>query len=154
MKDTNMIIQTYLYSQKAVVQILDPNIFATRNHNVYANPITAYQGIDNPVQVVVKNQDQKSIDLTGFDMTAEIQDPVNKVSVKSYAVTWTDQVRGRGNFVLDQATIDQLEQRFYNLTFKVTSQADGTVRPAYLDDALSVPLDLKILPAYYPAALN
>ena len=55
-----------------VVQILDysdPTI-KTRNRVVYSRPITVYQGIDNPIQVVVKNQDQKNVNLTGQIMPA------------------------------------------------------------------------------------
>ena len=148
-----MIIQTYLYSNKVVVQLTDPTIFTTRNRVVYARPVTIYQGIDNPIQVIVKNQDQKPIDLTGYTMQADIQDPNNAVLVGSFPVTWANQEQGLGNFTIDQATVDGLEQRFYKLTFKAVSEADQTSRPIYIDDNFGVPLDLKVLPAYYQPAL-
>ena len=78
-------IQTYLYSNKIVVQILDTTIFKVRNRQVYSRPIKIYQGIDNPIQVVIKNQDQKAVNFTGYIMQADIQDPVNKVTAESIA---------------------------------------------------------------------
>jgi hypothetical protein len=116
---------------------------------VYSRPIKAYQGIDNPMQVVIRNQDQKLIDLSGYVVEAAIQDPVNGVTVESFAVTFTDITKGLGNFVLDRSTINNLQQRFYKLTFKTIKQSDNTERPLYIDDNYSVPLDLEILPAYY-----
>jgi len=142
-------VKTYLYPNSAEVQVFDPAIFTTRNRQVYSRPIKVYQGIDNPVQVIVKNQDQRPVDLTGSSMLASIQDPVNQVTVNSYPVTWANIQLGQGSFVLDQATIDSLEQRFYKLTFSTTVTNTDTTTPVYIDDNYGVPLDLEVLPAYY-----
>jgi len=141
-------VKTYLYPNFAEVQVFDPTIFTTRNRQVYSRPIKVYQGIDNPIQVIVRNQDQKSIDLTGYIMQAEIQDPTNGVTVESYAVTFADITKGLANFIIDKATINALEQRFYKLTFKTIKQSDNTEQPIYIDDNYGVPLDLQVLPAY------
>lgn len=142
-------IKTYLYSNTAEVHIMDPAIFTTRNRQVYSRPIKVYQGIDNPIQVVVKNQDQKSVDLTGSTVTASIQDPTNQVTIKSYAVTWANIQLGQGTFTFDANTINSLEQRFYKLAFSSTVTSTDVTRPVYIDDNYGVPLDLEILPAYY-----
>lgn len=128
---------------------MDPAIFTTRNRQVYSRPIKVYQGIDNPIQVVVKNQDQKSVDLTGSTVTASIQDPTNQVTIKSYAVTWANIQLGQGTFTFDANTINSLEQRFYKLAFSSTVTSTDVTRPVYIDDNYGVPLDLEILPAYY-----
>ena len=142
-------IKTYLYSNTAEVHIMDPAIFTTRNRQVYSRPIKVYQGIDNPIQVVVKNQDQKSVDLTGSTVTASIQDPTNQVTIKSYAVTWANIQLGQGTFTFDANTINSLEQRFYKLAFSSTVTSTDVTRPVYIDDNYGVPLDLEVLPAYY-----
>lgn len=147
-------IKTYLYYPKVEVQIVDPTIFTTRNRVVYSNPIKVYQGVDNPIQVIVKNQDQKKVDLTGYTMQASIQDPLNGVTVETYAVTFANIALGQGMFTIDRATINSLEQRFYKLTFKTNSNTDNTERPIYIDDNYKVPLDLEILPAYYADAAS
>lgn len=137
-----------------VAQIVDPTIFTTRNRVVYANPVTVYQGIDNPMQVVVKNQDQKSVNFTGLAMQADIQDPVNMCVVASYSVVWADITKGQGTFTIDKDTINGLEQRFYKLTFKSINLSDNTEAPIYTDDNYAVPVDLKVLPAYYDAQIT
>ena len=140
-------VKTYLYPNLAEVQVFDPTIFTTRNRQMYSRPIKVYQGIDNPIQVLVRNQDQKRVDLTGSSMTAQIQDPTNQTTISSYPVTWENIMLGQGNFTLDRATIDSLENRFYKLTFSANTA--GTVTPVYIDDNYGVPLDLEVLPAYY-----
>ena len=140
-------VKAYLYPNTAEVQVFDPTIFTTRNRQVYSRPIKVYQGIDNPIQVIVMNQDQKKVNLTGSSMTAQIQDPTNQTTIHSYPITWANIMLGQGNFTLDRATIDSLENRFYKLTFSANTA--GTVTPVYIDDNYGVPLDLEILPAFY-----
>jgi hypothetical protein len=149
-----IVVKAYLYEPVAEVEIFDTRIFSVRNHKVYSRPIKVYQGIDNPVQVIIRNQDQKAVNLAGYAVQADIQDPVNQVTVKSYAVTWSDQTRGLGSLVIDKFTLDQLEQRFYKLTFKTINSASLTEAPVYVDDSYQVPLDLEVLPAYYATALT
>jgi hypothetical protein len=147
-----IVVKTYLYPNTAEVQVFDPSIFTVRNRVVYSRPIKVYQGIDNPIQVFVSNQDQKSVDLTGFVMEAAIQDPLNGITVESFAVEFSDITKGRGTVILDRATINTLEQRFYKLTFKTIKELDNSEQPIYIDDNYGVPIDLEILPAYYSDA--
>ena len=132
---------------------MDPSIFTTRNRQVYSRPIKVYQGIDNPVQVLVKNQDQKNVNLTGYTVQASIQDPTNQVTIETYAVTFANVAVGQGTFTIDRGTINTLENRFYKLTFKTIKTSDSTEQPVYIDDNYGVPLDLEILPAYWAEAV-
>ena len=144
-------VKAYLYPNTAEVQVFDPSIFTTRNRVVYSRPIKVYQGIDNPIQVIIRNQDQKSVDLSAYTVEAQIQDPTNQVTVNAYAVTFTqgNVQLGQGNFTLDNSTVSSLESRFYKLTFTLTKTSDNTSRPLYIDDNYGAPLDLEVLPAYY-----
>jgi len=142
-------VKTYLYPNTAEVQVFDPAIFTTRNRQVYSRPIKVYQGINNPIQVLVKNQDQKNVNLTGYTVQASIQDPTNKTTIETYAVTFANVAVGQGTFTIDRGTINTLENRFYKLTFKTIKSSDNTEQPVYIDDNYGVPLDLEVLPAYY-----
>lgn len=142
-------VKAFIYPNTAEVQVFDPAIFTTRNSQVYSRPIKVYQGVDNPVQVVVKNQDQKNVNLTGYTVQASIQDPTNQVTIETYAVTFANVAVGQGTFTLDKDTINTLENRFYKLTFKTIKTSDSTEQPIYIDDNYGVPLDLEILPAYW-----
>lgn len=148
------LIKTYLYPNSIVVQFIDPTLWSGgRNRIVYNRAIKVYQGIDNPIQIVSLNQDQKPVDMTGYTMVASIQDPVNFVTVANYPITYTnsadDITVGRGSFVFDKNTIDSLEQRFYKLTIQQVNTTTNKTNPMYIDDNYGVPLDLQILPAFY-----
>jgi hypothetical protein len=144
-----MQILAYLYPNTVTVQLWDQSIFTPRNRVVYSRPIKIYQGIANTLQVVVLNQDQKSVDLTGYSIEAEIQDPVNEITAYSYAVTFTDQAKGRGTFTVPLADVNSLDQRLYKLTLKTVDQLSGVERVVYIDANWTAPLDLEVLPAYY-----
>jgi hypothetical protein len=144
------LIKTYLYPNTIMVQFIDPSLFiGGRNRVVYNRPIKVYQGIDNPIQIVTLNQDQKSVNLTGYALQVDIQDPTNQVTVNSYAVVFSNQNKGLGSFILDKDTIDSLEQRIYKLTVKQINTSTNAEQPLYIDDNYGVPLDLVVLPAYW-----
>lgn len=142
-------VKAYIYPNTVEVQVFDPTIFTTRNRVVYSRPIKIYQGIDNPIQVIVKNQDQVPVDLTGSTLTASIQDPTNQVTIKSYGVSFANIMLGQGTFTFDANTVNSLENRFYKLAFSTTVTNTDETSPVYIDDNYGVPLDLEVLPAYY-----
>ena len=142
-------VKAYIYPNTAEVQVVDPTIFTVRNRQVYSRPIKVYQGVDNPIQVIVRNQDQKAVDLTGSSVTATIQDPTNQVTIHSYVVTWADITKGLGQFTLQANVVNTLENRFYKLAFSTTVTSTDATSPVYIDDNYGVPLDLEVLPAYY-----
>jgi uncharacterized protein YukJ len=144
-----MQIQAYLYSNIVEVQIWDPTIFSPRNRVVYSRPITVYQGIDNPLQIVIKNQDQKPVNMTGYTVQLNIEDPVNEVTAYSLAVNFTDITKGTGTVTVDTSTVNSLDQRIYKLTLKKVLTANNSETPLYIDDNFGVPLDLEVKPAYY-----
>jgi len=116
---------------------------------MYARPVTIYQGIDNPIQVRVRNQDQKAINMTPYAIQVDIQDPVNNLTVISYAVQRVVADKGFGTFTIPKSDTNQLTQRNYRLTFRAIKIASNAEQPAYIDDNYGVPIDLIVLPAYY-----
>ena len=147
-------IKSYLYPNDLVIQVIDPTIFTTRDREVYSRPIKVYQGIDNPIQITVRNQDQKPVDLTGYDVQVDIQDYVNQTSVTSVSVTWANIQRGEGNFTITSNVVNQLEQRFYSLTTRTIANVGNVAvqAPLYIDDNFGAVLDLQVLPGYLPGS--
>lgn len=142
-------IQSYLYPNTVEAQIWDTTIFTTRNKQMYAKPVTIYKGIDNPIQVNVKNQDQKSVNMAGYAMQADIQDSINSITVESFPVVFANVSLGRGSFTIDKNTVNLLDHRIYKLTLKTIRIDNNAEQPVYIDDNYGVPLDLHVLPAYY-----
>jgi hypothetical protein len=150
-------VNAYFYDNIVELQILDPNIFTTRNRVVYNRTIKIYQGIDNPIQVVVKNQDQKKVVLTDangeplYYVQAQIQDPDNQLTVVSYDVDFTPAgyLASTGTFLIEKTVVDNMDERLYKLTFTIEPLATNIKQAIYIDDNYGVPLDLMVLPAYW-----
>ena len=148
-------IHSYLYPNMVVVQFLDPTIFSPRNQVVYSRPIKVYQGINNPLQIVVRNQDQKAINLTGYLVQLDIQDPTQMASVDSLAVTITDYARGQGTVTIPREVVNVLDQRLYKITVKLIEADTNIDRPMYTDSNFGASLDLEVLPGWYEStAMN
>ena len=148
-------ITSYLAIQKMPVEVLDYSvpIITTRNRVVYSRPIKVYQGIDNPIQLVVKNQDQKPVNLTGYTVQIDIQDPNNQLTAYSFTANssgaYSNLTIGTTTVLFSAAVVNSLDQRFYKLTTRLINNTNSTQMPLYIDDNYGVPLDLEVLPAYY-----
>ena len=142
-------IEAFWYKNILEIQVIDPAIFSTRNRIVYSRTIKIYQGIDNPIHIVTKNQDQKAVDLTGYDVQVDIQDPENEITVETFTVDFITQNKGLGVFVIPVAVVNALDQRHYELTVKLIDLASNDETPLYIDDNYSVRLPVQVLSAYY-----
>ena len=142
-------LKAYLYPIVLEVQIPDPTIFKVRKRTVYAHPIKVYQGIDNPIQILVRNQDNKPIDLTGYTMQVNLQDSDEEVTVFTYIVNYIDIEQGSGQIIIPAEDLAQLDQRRYKLAVKRINDTDDSQTPAYSDANYGMLLDLEVLPGFY-----
>lgn len=142
-------IEVYWYKNILEVQIIDPAIFTTRNRIVYSRTIKVYQGIDNPIHVVTKNQDQKQVDLTGYDLQVDIQDPVSEVTVETFTVNFVVQNKGLGTFTIPAGVVNGLDRRHYELTVKLINISSADETPLYIDDNYGLRVPLQVLSGFY-----
>lgn len=143
-------ILSYLYDNKIVVQVLDTTAsLSTRNRVVYSITIKVYQGVDNPIRILVRNQDQKPVDLSGYDLELNVEDRQAQTTVDTLTTTVVDATKGLFSVTFSKNFVNALELRYYQLTLKTIKQSDNTERPIYIDDNYGVQLDLQVLPGYY-----
>lgn len=116
---------------------------------MYSRPVTIYQGVDNPIQVSIKNQEQRPVNVAAYTIQAAIQDPVNRVTVEIFPVIMSDAARGLGSFVIDKTTMLELDQRFYHITLKAIKTSDNSEQPMYMDDNFGAPIPVEVREAYY-----
>ena len=155
------IIKAFYYDNEIKVQIhvddpVNPAIptIRTENRTMYNRQIKIFQGIDNPLTVRILNQDQKKVDMSAYSIQVDIQDPLNEISVGTYAVTLTDAISGIGKFTIPKADVDALTQRIYKMTIKCATiptsiSPTSEERPLYLDDNYDVRIDLIVQPGWY-----
>ena len=127
-------VKAYLYPNTVEVEIWDPTITTTRNRVVYSRPITIYKGIDNPLQLIIRNQDQKAVDVGDADVFVEIQNPDAKTTVASFLATPNTDKTGVFNVTIDRDSIDNLTKRFYKLTIKTRNTLSSVETPVYIND--------------------
>lgn len=142
-------IEAFFYKNILEIQVLDPAIFTTRNRVVYSRTIKIYQGIDNPIHIVTKNQDQKAVDLSGYDVQVDIQDPEHDLTVQTFGVTFITQSKGLGVFTIPKSVVNALDQRHYEFTVKLIQVSDNKEIPLYIDDNYSARLPVQVLSGYY-----
>lgn len=142
-------INVYWRKNIIEVQVIDPTIFTVRNRIVYSRTIKIYQGIDNPIHVVTKNQDQKAVDLTGYDLQVDIQDPESEVTVETFTVNFVTQNKGLGTFTIPASVVNGLDRRHYELTVKLINLGSADETPLYIDDNYSIRLPLQVLSGFY-----
>jgi len=116
---------------------------------VYSRTIKIYQDIDNPLQVVVKNQDQKPIDTTNYLVQLSIQDPAINGSVQTIPVTMVTPTKGQGIVTISRDIVNALDQRIYKINIKLITISTNAERPLYIDDNYGAMLDLEVLPGWY-----
>lgn len=142
-------IRAYNLQNVVEVQYLDPTIFTVRNRNVYTRPIKIYQGIDNPIQVMVLNQDQKHVNVTGYNVQLDIQDPDLRGSVLSAPVIMSNVALGQGTTTITKAMVNALTARTYKLTIKLIANTTNSEQPLYIDSNYSCRVDLEVLDGWY-----
>jgi hypothetical protein len=142
-------IEAFFYKNILEVQVQDPAIFSTRNRIVYSRTIKIYQGIDNPIHIVTKNQDQKAVDLTGYDVQVDIQDPENELTVETFTVNFVTQNKGLGVFTIPASVVNALDQRHYEFTVKLINLTSDDETPMYIDDNYGARLPVQVLSGYY-----
>ena len=142
-------INVFWYKNILEIQWLDPAIFSTRNRIVYSRTVKIYQGIDNPIHIVTKNQDQKAVNLTGYDVQVDIQDPENSLTVETFTVNFITQTKGLGVFTIPKAVVNALDQRHYEFTVKLINLTSNDETPLYIDDNYGARLPVQVLSGYY-----
>ena len=142
-------IEVFHYKNFLHVQVIDPAIFTVRNRIVYSRTIKIYQGIDNPIHVIIKNQEQKPADITGYDVQVDIQDPENALTVETFTVDFVTQNKGLATFTIPKSVVNALDQRHYEFTVKLINLTTNDEAPMYIDDNYSVRLPVQVLSAYY-----
>lgn len=116
---------------------------------MYSHPIKIFQGTDNPIQIVINNQDNKPVDCTGYAVQVQLQDPISANTVANYSVTFANVILGQGSITVSKEQVDALDQRIYKLAVKRIRLSDSQETPAYSDANYTVPIDVLVMPGYY-----
>ena len=104
-------MNVYSYFPAVEVQLVGDFNVRTRNRQVYSANIKVYRNTDNPIRLLVKNQDQKPVDITNLNILVDLVDNSNHQTVASYNATKVNSVKGICEVLIAKGDIDPLENR-------------------------------------------
>jgi hypothetical protein len=143
-------LNVYSYYPVVEVQLVgDPNV-RTRNRQLYSPTIKIYRNTDNLVRLLVKNQDQKPVNISTFTVLVDLCDASNNSIVERYDAVTVNAVKGICEISISASTLYNIESRFYYLTIRKRYSNGDTDIPAYIDDNYSVKLPVEVLDGYLP----
>jgi hypothetical protein len=142
-------IYVYVYYPVVDVQLLDGFDSRTRYRQLYENNIKLYRNIDNPVRLFVKNQDQKPLDMTNFDVIVDLVDDYNKATVASYTGIKINSAKGICEIIVAASDIQSIENRYYYFLVK-RKHIGQDPKVAYIDDNYNVRIPVEVHEAYLP----
>lgn len=132
-------ISSYLYPNRIEViadVALDPSTCPVEWKIVYQKPIKIYKGVDNVIELEVKNADQKRIDIFGKSVKFVLMDQTSR-EIETYDATVVDDgstvcIRGVARITLPEADLADLEPQHLKFTSYVLNN-DNTKTLLYGD---------------------
>jgi hypothetical protein len=143
-------ISSYLYSNRIQTEVnLASSTLEWRI--VYQRKVKIYQGLDNVIELDVKNAEQKRQVITGFDMKFVIMDQLNQ-EVYTGDVDVNTGITGIAKITIPSAALEYLQPQFLKYTvYKVNS--DNTKTPLYGDTQFGVTGTIDLLAGAMPSEL-
>lgn len=137
-------LRLYLYDQILTLQISPDQTLTLEDRTVYTRPIVLYKGINNKLKVLVKNADQKSVDITGLTFYAELVRTPQQDFVSSFTISNITPASGVAELTIPASVINPEPVGFYHLLIKYDNGTDDVM--AYSDDnySVAIPVHLKL----------
>ena len=118
---------------------------------VYQRKFKIYKGLDNVLELDVKNSEQKRIDISDLDIKFVVMDQDNQEIVTATVDTNTS-IRGIGKVTITSDIISHLTPQFLKYTVYILNN-DGSKNPLYGDTQFGVTGTLDLLGGAMPEDL-
>ena len=126
----------YLYPNKIDVYTNLGSWTLERYRKVYQRTFKVYRGVDNRLELQVRNSDQKAKNITGYEVVFNVILPESNELIKQKTCSVYDASLGKVYVVLTEADMMDLEHGQY-LFSAYTVDADGIKTPLYGDTQFS-----------------
>ena len=142
----------YHYKNAIEVQVnTDPTI-TNRSRKVYERTIKVYKGVDNVIQFLFKNADQKPVNVTNWVITFNMISDTEDGLIVSKPATVINANAGIVTATLTSMDLLNLRSELYNFAVTVTDPL-GSEQVVYSDDNYSVRGEIELLDGPYPKLL-
>ena len=144
----------YLYNQTV-------NVFAdTDSKNTYWEydmfnlPIKIYKGIDNKVQLLVKNNDQQPINLTGSNITFNVLDANNGQINFTKSGNVKDARRGIAEVLLTESEIDSFDGKYLRYSTTIVRNEINGEELMFVDAGVNAGGTIELIHDVYPTFIT
>ena len=143
-------INSYYYPNAVEVQFNNDPTLKLRNRVMYQRTVKLYKGVDNVIRFTFKNQDQKPVNVTGWDVGFNlISDDEGSILV-SKTVTAINANLGIVSVTVSELDLIDLHNRQYNFSLSIKDPATGSEQVVYADDNYGVRGEIELLSGHYP----
>jgi hypothetical protein len=151
---------------QAIIQIAEDPTIDRINRMNYSRPIKLYKGIDNTVKLLIKNNDQKPVNITGYTFTfyvlSDFQGFPNPSQADNPQVsivlpcTIVDPIKGIVTVTIPANVLEALDNNFYNFSVSAEDNNGNNVVAYATEDYQvrgQVELESGSYPTFRPSAL-
>ena len=127
------LIPVYLYPNKVDVYTNVPGTWTTeRYRKVYNRTVKLFRGVDNRVDIQVRNSDEKALDITGATVSFSLIRHSNQSLVVTKTCTPIDITKGRFYVTITEQELYDINNGFYQYSVYKETPA-GIKTPLYID---------------------
>ena len=142
----------FIFTQRQIV-VLYSGTSARRYMPVYSKVLTLNKGVDNAIQFQFLNQQQKSVDITGMELTFRILNQNANEVIFTKALTLTLPLTGIATLEVGEAELEELTSQRCYYTIEYTKTSGVTNYPAYMDQLAGARGDIVIADGVMPSFL-
>ena len=133
-----LVTTVYLYNQNVNLKIKADTDKESWGYEMYNHPIKVYKGIDNTIQLSLKNDNQKSLTITDKTITFNILDNVGDTGVLlSKTASVVNGIKGTAKVIITEADLLNLDSQYLNYSVKVVD-GEANTSIGYVDGAYDV----------------
>lgn len=152
-------MNTYFYPNSVTVQCNPDPTVTERWRTMYQRQVKIYKGVDNVIQFLFKNADQKPVNVTGWTITfrMHLDEDGSVAVVKDNAliggVTVVNAASGFVTVSISMYDLISLSQPFYNYALTITDPSTGIEEVVYTDENYESRGEILLRDGPYPAVL-
>jgi hypothetical protein len=148
------LISVYLYQNKIdVFTNADSAWLTERYRRVYNRNIKIYRGVDNRIDIQVRNSDEKAASAAGSTLVFNLVEPETQTLVARKDCIVIDAIKGKFYVTLTEREMTDIEAGFYQFSIykeSRTDNGDGTHivssrTPVYIDAQYDIMTTLEVL---------
>jgi len=144
------IIAGYLYKPYITVIKNSQRTPNLENQQVYARPLELFRGIDNRVEIQLRNNELKKVNLLDHSLVLNLFDNANNQLLLSRQLNMVYTSTGLATTLIESYILDSITPGFYNYSLVAVSP-EGEDQVVYTDDNYRATGQLRILDTIYPA---